>query len=166
MKKLLLATSVLFSASTFAGVYIGGSVGISDGADGFDSDTAFAFTAGYDINSNFAIEASYVDLGEMSDDTTPVWTISADGFNFAAVGKLPLTESVEVFGKAGLFVWDATIEEEGYGQLADESGTDFSFGFGISAEVMQNLNLVAEFQQFKIEDGDLNTYTIGAQYKF
>ncbi|EMD77074.1 OmpA-like transmembrane region [Vibrio diabolicus E0666] len=166
MKKFLLATSVLFSASTIAGGYVGGSVGMSDGSDGYDSDTSFAFTAGYEINQNFAVEASYVDLGEMSDDIAPVWTIGADGFNFSAVGKVPVSQSVELFGKAGLFVWDATLEEEGYGELASESGTDFSFGFGVSAEVMQNLNLVAEFQQFKIDDGDVNNYSIGAQYKF
>lgn len=166
MKKFLLATSVFFSTATFAGGYIGGSVGMSDASDGFDDGTSFALTAGYEINPNFALEASYVDLGDMEDDIAPVWTISADGFNFSAIAKAPVAESVELFGKVGLFVWDATVEEDGYGELGSEDGTDISLGFGVAAEVMPNLSVVAEYQRFKIEDGDVNNYSIGAKYKF
>jgi hypothetical protein len=55
----------------------------------------------------------YVDLGEVSYSGSlfgspvtggKVWTT---GFNVAALGSYPVTEEFSVFGKIGLFIWEA-----------------------------------------------------------
>ncbi len=169
LKKLLLVSSlvVISTAASAAGGYVGLSVGQTDpDRDGFDDGTSVAITGGFKVNDNFAVEASYIDLGDSSDDIDPIWTIEADGINFSAVGIIPINESVDLFAKAGLFMWDATIEEAGYGEFATDDGTDISLGFGAAANLAKNFGLVFEYQMFELDEDDASNISLGARFIF
>lgn len=62
---------------------------------------------GYKLNPNFAVEAGYIDFGKAKysasyTDGTAQGRVKAGGFDVAALGILPLTDNISVFGKAGI----------------------------------------------------------------
>ncbi len=169
MKMKYLAASMLAVSTTLshAGGYIGASVGQTNiDFDGFDDGTSMAIVGGYKINKNFAVEGSYINLGDFEYDIPPVLTLEADGFNFAAVGIIPVNEKVNVFAKAGMFMWDVTLEAAGNGEIGSNDGTDFSFGFGASVNLTDQFGLVLEYQKFDLDDQDVSNISFGARLNF
>lgn len=167
MKKTLIAVSVLMSSAAFAGGYVGGSVGTSDSDQSYlDNGTSFSVTAGYELNENFALEATYIDLGDMDDNMSMGLTRRVDGFIISTVGKVPIAGAIDLFGKVGLFVWDATADQDGFGAVFNDDGADASFTFGAALKVTPSFNLLAQFEQFDIDDEEIQNYSVGAQYMF
>lgn len=159
-----LATSISIS---HAGGYVGASLGKTDvDIPGFDDANSIAFTGGYKVNRNFAIEASYLDLGESEDDITPVWTIEVDGINLSAVGIMPVNEQIDIFAKVGMYMWNISVSEAGFGEFYSEDGTDLSFGFGASVNVTPQFGLVFEYQKFEVDDEDISNISLGARLNF
>lgn len=152
-----------------AGGYIGAAVGQTDvdvDISEFDDGDSISISGGYKFNKHIAIEASYIDLGEAEDNIDPVWTLEADGFNFAVVGILPIGNVVELFAKAGVFMWDVSISEAGYGEFYSEDGNDLSYGIGAAFNITPQFGLVAEYQRFDVDDEDLSNISIGARFNF
>lgn len=159
---------LLLSATANAdGGYVGLSLGQTDvDLSGFDDANSKAISGGYRFNKNFAIEAAYIDLGESEDDIDPIWTLETDGFNFSAVGIIPVSDKVDIFGKVGVFTWEVTLDEAGYGELASEDGTDISFGIGASVNLTEQFGIVVEYQKFDLDDDDVSNISIGARFNF
>lgn len=155
------------AAASAQGGYVGLSVGQTDvDLTGFDDGRSLAIVAGFKINENFAMEGSFVDLGEAEDDIPPVWTLAADGINLAAVGIIPVNETVDIFGKLGVFMWDLTLDQAGAGEIGSNDGTDLSFGFGIAANLTKQFGLVFEYQNFELDSQDVTNMSIGARINF
>ncbi|MYM63047.1 porin family protein [Pseudomaricurvus sp. HS19] len=169
-KTVMASTLLLLSAAATAqsgetgSFYAGVSLGLTDvDVSGFDKGRSIALVGGYRVNENLALEGSYIDLGEAEDGP---WTIEADGFNFAAVGILPINDQFEVFGKLGLFGWDASVHRSGYGQVESDDGIDLSIGFGASLELTPEISVVAEYQHFELDSDDVSNISVGARYSF
>jgi len=172
-KKALIASSILLLSATVnaEGGYFNLSVGQTDiDTKDFDDGDSFAVALGYKVNKNFALEASYIDLGESEDNIDPVWTVEGHGFNLSFVGILPVHEKIDIFAKAGVFMWDISLNEAGTGELATDNSTDLSLGLGISANLTDQFSIVFEYQEFQIEDevfdGDISNISIGARFNF
>ncbi len=160
----ILATSASFSQ---ANTYVGLSIGKTDiNSPIADDGNSIAITGGHKLNKNFAIEASYMRLGEWKDNIAPVWTLKLSGFNFAAVGIIPINDEVDIFGKFGMFMWEATLDEAGTGEIASNDGTDNSIGFGVSINLSNQSSLVLEYQEFDIDGDDISNVSIGARVNF
>lgn len=96
-----------------------------------DEDTGIKIFGGYKFNPNFGVEASWVDLGEVS-VAGPGGSASfaVDGFGLAAVGMIPLNERFGVFGKVGLYMWD--VSGGGLATGISDDGSDIMFGAGVN----------------------------------
>lgn len=167
-KKTILASSIILLSGAVGAQsgYLGLSVGQTDiDTSGFDDGRSIAITGGYKFNENFAIEAAFVDLGDSEDNEDPVWTIEGDGFNLSAVGIVPVNETIDIFGKIGVFMWDLSLDEAGLGEIYSDDGTDLSFGIGASANLTEQFGVVFEYQRFDI-DGDASNISIGARLNF
>jgi OOP family OmpA-OmpF porin len=94
--------------------------------------------------------------------------LEVTGFNVAAIGSYPVTEEFSVFGKIGLFIWDAEANDTtgGVPFSGKEDGTDLSFGVGIGYQFTRNLGLRAEWEMFKANDADTSLISVGLQWKF
>jgi OOP family OmpA-OmpF porin len=183
----VLVLSGLFAASQASaqGFYVGGSVGKSDiddevasglitagSVDG--SDTGLKIFGGYQFNQNFGLEVAYVDLGEASYSGTfsglPVTggKVEISGLNVSAVGTFPVSPSFAVFGKVGLFAWDAEASDVtgGVPFSASDDGTDISYGIGVSYNFTKNLSARAEWEAFKTDPADASLLSIGLAFKF
>lgn len=198
---LLLGITATAAPALAAGPYVGASVGRSDAdvsaADlGFSpgstdkTDTGWHVFAGYQFNANFALEASYVELGEVTTsgtfDGVPGITQVDDstGFDVAAVGLLPLGANVSLFGKAGIY-WlntEARITGGGVSAAANDNNVDWKVGLGLKYDITRNFSVRAEWERYVdvaknvtldsttgLETGkgyDVDLWTIGVAYHF
>ena len=140
-----------FSTSTgvpgsYNPVYFGGSLGYTT-ADSFcnglsncdDSDMGWKIFAGYDYSERVAFEVGYNSIGSFSSDTSKS---EVTGFEFAALGKMPLNDQISLFGKAGLFRWEAKNTGD------TRNATDLMFGGGADYKFNDNMSLRAEWERF------------------
>ncbi|MEQ5834123.1 outer membrane beta-barrel protein [Marinobacter sp. NFXS9] len=164
-----LAYVTLLSAAVFAapaalaqdkrdssGFYIGGSYGgfKSHGGEFKDENDLFAGTVGYQFNQYFALEGDYLDFGEFGEDDD----VNSDlkGLALSAKGRLPVTESFGVYGKAGAFVYsydvDAFDESETYDEVSPVVGA------GVDFRVTDSLTAYAEYDRYNvdIDEDDFN----------
>ena len=166
-----------FTGVASAAGYIGASAGITTvdvcddvtavlpGLNCDDEDTGLKVFGGFKANQNFAIEALWADLGEVSASaggTTA--TVGVDGFGIAAVGMIPLGEKFGVFGKVGAFMWDAS--GGGAASGLSEDGTDLMFGAGVNWNFTEKVGLRAEWERFDIDGDDVDFLSVGVQFNF
>lgn len=183
----LLALSTLLAASQASaqGFHIGGSVGKSDIDDEVasglissgpvdGSDSGFKFFGGYQFNPYLGLELAYIDLGKASysglSGAAPVTggTVEIWGINVSAVGTYPLNSSFALFGKAGLFAWEAKAKDVtgGVPFSAKEDGVDLSLGIGFSYNFTKNFGARVEWERFLMDVADADLLSVGIVYKF
>ncbi len=187
---LSLALPLAASADNFQGWYGAATLGVSSygnsqddedsirsqlGQEGFQSDVhvddnpgAVGLGLGYHFNPNFALEANYVDLG---DATAHVFVFSpeqfdlrehldASGLSVDAIGLIPLSERVSLFGKIGAFSYhlDDSIDSDvpTGPQPPDANGTTWDAGIGVEIHFSQSLGMRAGYTSYR-QVGDSNT---------
>lgn len=190
IRKVLVASALALSGALAASQasaqgFIGGSIGQSDIDDEIAAelitsgtvdgkDTAWKIFGGYMFNRHFGLELAYVDLGEVSYSGSffgaPVTggKIEVTGFNISAIGAYPVSEQFSVFGKIGMFIWEAEASDTtgGVPFSAKDDGTDLSFGVGVGFNFTRNLGLRAEWEMFESSDADASLITIGLLWRF
>lgn len=171
----LFALGIAPAAAQDTGFYVGAGVGQATtdlcddlgigGVNCDDTDTGMKIFGGYKFNPNFGIEAGLVDLGEVS-ITGPggTATIEVDGFQFAAVGVYPINPKFSMFGKLGLYMWDASFSAPGFSESDD--GTDLTFGVGVAWNFMRNLSLRGEWERFDLDDVDADLLSASIVFTF
>jgi OOP family OmpA-OmpF porin len=190
IRKVLVASALALSgllAATHASAqaFVGGSIGQSDidsditaglitsgSTDG--KDTAFKVFGGYMFNRHFGVEGAYVNLGEVSysgdffGDLVTGGKVEVSGFNVAALGSYPISEQFSVFGKIGLFIWEAEASDVtgGVPFSAKDDGTDISFGLGVGYDFTRNLGVRGEWERFKLDEVDADLLSIGIVWRF
>jgi OOP family OmpA-OmpF porin len=181
----LTLSGALAATQASAQAFVGGSIGQGDIDDEITSglidsgsvdgkDTAWKIFGGYMFNKNFGVEAAYVDLGEVSYSGlfggAPVTggAVELTGFNISALGSYPINEQFSVFGKIGLFLWDAEASDTtgGVPFSAKDDGTDVSFGVGLGYNFSRNLGVRAEWEMFKTDDADASLISVGVLWRF
>lgn len=177
---LALTAATAARADVQPGFYMGASVGTTKiGDDGFDdidfddSDAGFKVFGGYSISRNFAVEVSYFDLGEASghfDDgfDSVDFDVGVSGFNVAAVGVLPVSDMVSLFGKIGYASYDidAHVEVAGFGSGSDsQSESDMTYGIGGALSFGQ-FAVRLEYEAINVDNGDANMISVGGVFRF
>jgi hypothetical protein len=173
MRKTLFMMALLACGSTAMaadnGIYVGGSLGqanveIDEGPIDIDGDdTGFKVIAGIRPLDWLAVEANYVNFGEVEDDGLE---LDADGISAFAVGFLAVGP-VDLFAKGGLVSWDSSVGLDGVsGDLRSDDGTDLAYGVGAQFRVW-SLSLRAEYEVFDVDDvDDLNMISVGFTFTF
>ncbi len=151
------------------------------GASTDDNDVSYKLFAGYQFNPNFAVEASYLDFGDF--DASGILNgdparakLSADGFGFALVGKLPIQSGFSVYGKLGMIAWDGDLSfaftdsnGDRWSGSASEDGTDPFYGVG-AEYIVNQLVMRAEYERYDIsesgEDFEIDLISGSLGYRF
>lgn len=187
---LALAGLVAASQASAQGFYLGASAGNSNIDDDITTglitsgtvdgkSSGYKLFGGYQFNDYFGLDLAYVDLGKarysgsyfgtpVADGTVEVW-----GLNMAVVGILPVNPSFAVFGKVGLFAWEAKAEDVTLGLPFSDlaTGTDFSAGLGMSFHFTRNLSARVEWERFGLTGydfdlGHVELLSLGMVYRF
>ena len=156
-----------------------------------DSGAALRVFGGVDIGKYLALEATYADFGEatsraQSDGSGSVWSagpqaakISAKGYDFSLVGRLPLTDDWGAFAKVGGSWLDVgfavAVDAQCCGPAQDRSKhTDegVSYGGGVRYDGWRPLRIVAEYGVLPAEvtffapEVELDWIAVSAAYLF
>jgi OmpA-OmpF porin, OOP family len=169
-----------------AGFYLGGALGpatfkewcTTGGAPNAsfnsceDTDTAWKLLGGYRFNRYFALEASYIEWGEVTANlnlgvppTSVQVAASQHSYGLAAVGTLPLGERFELFGKAGLLQNEQETRRVSPNPSTikrDETG--FHYGLGAKYAVTRNWALRGEWENTEKLKAEM--LSIGVEYRF
>jgi hypothetical protein len=122
-------------------------------------DTYFKITIGGQIGDGMYVEGGFMDLGEAEDGP---FSAEADGLFGALKFGTETGNGMLLYGRIGLYMWDAEGCVSGFG-CADDDGTDIFFGGGVAWKVGPG-TLGAELQILELDDVDVTT--IGAAYNF
>lgn len=172
----LLAASLVVAGSAYADAYLGAGMGRSsvdsseDGISFDDTDTGWKFFGGYAFNENIAVEGAWVDIGDFTDNVSvPAlgvnkMSLDIDGFAVSGVGSLPVGDSAAVFGKLGIWSWNA--DGKVVGVSADDSGTDVMFGVGGSYSFTDAISVRAEWERFKADSDDADLLSVSGVFNF
>jgi opacity protein-like surface antigen len=131
-----------------SGPYVSGSYGgyKSHGGDFEDENDLLGAAVGYQFSPFFALEAEYIDFGNFGEDEVEG---KLKGFGLGAVGRLPLTDSFGVYGKAGAFASafdvDAFNESETYDEVSPFVGA------GVDFRVTPHLTAFAEYNRYNVD---------------
>jgi len=174
---LVLATFLVPSLATAeTGLFVGASIGSShleDDFSNFNIDTdanAYRFVGGFQFTDYFGIEAGYHNFGDFSEtiDLGPVLsrtTISADGWTLGGTLGLPLSDQVSLYGRAGVFFWDADVDVDGFSIDVPEDENSY-YGGGAKFDVTRNLSLLGDWTRYELDTIDSDVISIGFQYRF
>ncbi len=172
---MLMSVVFLMCAEVSAQVYVGGMYGVSDASYQGDDDTTipdlegdsgFRVYLGNEIFRGFAVEFSYVTMGDyevgtldgQNDPTEVSDTISIVAFDASFVGKLPVRRRLSLFGRVGAMYWEGerTIVENALGAgettLLEFDDADVSLGLGIEYQFMERFGVTMEVNQYKTGD--------------
>ena len=180
LKQLLIiaGSGVLFcqSAQADGGLYLGAGFGSAtiNGTDPLalvddESDTWRAM-AGFKLGESLSLDAGYHDFGNLTATDVDAFPsgrsrLSVDGWTFGGTLSLPLSDALSVFGRGGVFVWDAAIDANGFSRsFADDS--DPYYGLGASVALNRQFSLVGDWMRFEFDDADADVFTLGFEYRF
>lgn len=175
-----LVCSPAFAQSS--GFYAGGAIGqtsAKDACNGLpvgvscdDKDTGYKVFGGYQATVNFGVEIGYVDLGKVTLSVPGLSAnVKSDGFEFLAVGTIPLVDKLSAYGKLGAFAWDAKASV--LGVSVKENGTDLTIGLGFKYDFTKSIAGRVEWQRYNdignnatIGVSDVDLYSVGVVFKF
>ena len=145
---------------------------VSAGGSQEDGDVSYSVFVGYRFCVYGAIEAAYINLGEVGgrfDAMTPTDTLSGSiesryrAAVLSALLNIPLPWGFELFGRGGVHYWDHdfTLKIDTSSDPAligtrsgyDEDGIDLVYGAGVRFQIIKYLAVSAEWRRFDgIED--------------
>jgi OOP family OmpA-OmpF porin len=163
--------------------YLGGKLGLNYYQHGCESwsigcdkySIATGIFAGYQFNTNFAVEAAYLDLGEAIATYNEVggeniYIGRMKGLNLTAVKSINLSKQVNIFGKAGTFNWYG--KKQGPFSKKRTDGWAPTVGAGITYQLTNKWQARFEYQYFhRVGNNDIggtNTHftSLGISYQF
>ena len=173
----MLFTSALpLAALADPGLYVGGSIGnarLDDKFDNFfiDTDTnAYRLFAGFQLSDSFGIETGYLNFGEFSETVDlggllSRTDISGDGWTLGGTLGLPLSGNLSLFGKAGVFFWDADITVDGFS--IDTLGDDNPYyGGGLKLDLGDNFSMTGDWTVYEFDVLETDVISLGFNYRF
>lgn len=176
-------TLVEASGTGTKGAYIGLGLGMSklgprnDGHDDAHGDRPVAakFHGGYRFTDTWGVEAGWVQLGRVNDETTAGGGSTAHhngdarSLYFAGTGRVALGSNFSLIGKAGVSFGRVSAKDSGDAQFTlGGSKTSPMFGIGAEYQASRNIALTFDLDGYgKVSDKvKAATATLGVRYSF
>jgi opacity protein-like surface antigen len=133
-----------------------------------DNPAALGIGLGYRFTPSFALEANYLDLGEATahvhvfspSDFFLRERLDASGVTLDAIGLMPVSDHVSLFGKLGAFGYtlDDSIDSDvpTGPQPPDAHGTSWDWGLGVQVWITRMVGIRAGYSNYH-GVGDENT---------
>ncbi len=137
--------------------YLGAGAGWSNVDDnGLDEDdTGYKLFVGYRATDWLDGELAYTNLGDLG-------PLEPDGFQLSGLASFSVDPNADIFGKAGLYAWDAES-----GIDFDDVGVDPILGVGGRYRLGNQLGVRAEYERFfDVDDADIDLFSVSVTYDF
>ncbi|PIT80231.1 OmpA family protein [Limnohabitans sp. 15K] len=146
-------------------------------------ETGYKAFIGFPMNSNWAVETGYFDLGRFGFDatTSPAGTLTGSsrikGLNLDIVGTLPITDSWSLLGRVGAAYAQTkgSFSGTGVGAIANtetnKRETNYKYGFGTQYAFTPALTLRLEGERYRVNDAvgqraNVDLISLGLVYRF
>ncbi|NRA71121.1 MAG: OmpA family protein [Gammaproteobacteria bacterium] len=150
-----------------------------------DQRLGLKFNLGYSFTEHLALEIGYTDLGEVDVAMSALVAnrdafyravenlhpTSARGLTISGVATWPLTQSLTVNGRIGIFEWQGDFNTMNVGINEhvgnhDTKGTDLYYGAYGEYLWSKRTRLVLELERYQFDQGGSNMLTFGVKYYF
>jgi hypothetical protein len=140
---------------------------------------------GRTFNRYVAFEGGYTDLGEVTtryagtiatldvqnflDEAVVPHPRSADGFDASVVFRLPIGSRWTFAADLGVLFWDAEREvrdQAGNFAREEDEGIDFRYALSIDANLFGNVDLIASWSRFQLDDEHIDLPGLGLRYRW
>ncbi|AQS36988.1 outer membrane protein/peptidoglycan-associated (lipo)protein [Shewanella psychrophila] len=139
------------------------------------NDTAWGGFAGYQFHRNWGVEAGYDDFGQASAIYPETGLLNEyigtmKGWEFSLKGNLPLTENLDLFGKAGTLRWDG--DNTGPFSYSSDNGWSPMVGIGLEYKLTPSWAARVEYQYFdsvgsdQLGGSNIHFTSLGLSYRF
>jgi OOP family OmpA-OmpF porin len=162
-----------FSADMYAGVRVGQANTSLDNIT-LDSSkpTGWGAFVGHDFNPNFAVEAEYLNLGEIKSGSN---SVKSTGFSVSGVASFPFNEQFSLFGKLGYAI--ITGKPGGSFTGSDINNRAFTYGLGGQLNITPSVGIRLGWDKYRFNDnsngfngygtnGNATLVSIGGLFKF
>jgi len=173
MKKIAIAVLLsVVAVPAVAGGYVGVRAGqaktnIDNAVLTKDSPTAWGVFGGYAFNSVIAVEAEYLNLGEV---TGVAGGLESRGYSLSGVGSLPFNDQFSLFGKLGYAMISSKVNSPVPSPDADSKAV--TYGFGGQFNVTPSVGVRLGWDKYNVDDsslslkGNVSLVSVGAVFKF
>lgn len=177
MPGLMLAALLLSPiAHADTGLFVGASFGSShldEDLSGFNVDTdanAYRIVGGFQLGDYFGVEAGYHNFGDFSETIdfggfSTRTELAADGWTLGGTLGLPLNEQISLYGRAGVFFWDADVEIDGF-SIDVPSDENPYYGGGAKVDLTSNLSLVGDWTRYELDTTESDVISVGFEFRF
>lgn len=134
-----------------------------------DEESGWSLGVGYSFTENFALQADYLDLGRdhFATDCPPpnvclvenTDLVDISGYALSVVGRWPLTELFDIYGKVGVAGWDSDFHQ----RPLDQSGENLLLGIGCGFNLSPNWRMALQYEDFGF---DVESSTISLSHRF
>ncbi len=168
---LVTATRTSWATEDAESFYVGIGIGLAQiSADATlvdDSSTAYKALIGYELNEYVSLEASFVALDDYEAyspfvDNTQQAVADGQGWNAAAVLRMPLGDRFGVSARIGILLWNVDSDLASI----ESSGTDLSFGLGVIFRINESLGIRLDLDALNFGDVDAKVGTATLEYRF
>lgn len=174
---LILAAALISPlAQADTGAYVGASFGSSHLEEDFsglrlDTDAnAYRIVGGFQFGNYLGIEAGYQNFGDFSETLdiggfSTRTKVAADGWTLGGTLGLPLNEQFSLYGRAGVFFWDADVEIDGFSIDVPDDENPY-YGGGAKVDITPRLSLVGDWTRYELDTVDSDVISVGFEYHF
>ncbi|WP_371186517.1 porin family protein [Thalassotalea maritima] len=172
-------TSYNVFSHEFLGIGEGGYVGIAVGEsdldmDWFDHPTGWEIYGGWELSDYFGLEVSYIDFGKFenpyaTDTNGLIQSIDVEAYTLGLIGKIPITETIDIFAKIGYSHWDADVSLVGY----SDNSWDTFWGVGANYKVSEHFAVGVRYSEYKLDavgpavwEDDVSLVSLNLEYHF
>ena len=161
------------------GTYVKASIGRSnykEDGGGNEHATGVSLGLGYVIDKNWDAEIGYTNFGTIkSSELTPQLSFKTQTIYVAGIGKLPVTDNLSVFGKAGVAFNYSKLSVVGLPLEASKTNTALLLGTGLNYQFTKELAATLDYTYYgkgKVtvegETGDfkIDQFSVGLKYYF
>ncbi|MDB5745077.1 MAG: OmpA domain protein transrane region-containing protein [Polaromonas sp.] len=135
-----------------------------------DHDTVYNIYTGTFFNPNVGLELGYTNFGKIQ---RAGGNTKAEGINLSLVGRAPISQSFNVFGKLGTTYGRTDVSAFAGSGVPSGKETGFGVSYGLGAEYVFNpvLSAVLQYDEHRLNfAGDnrdrVNATTVGLRYRF
>ncbi len=164
--------ALLSASPSHSQFYIGASTGLTDYGNLAENVSSSEITAGLKFHENFALETSWLELGETTIDlpSSNRTHFGIDGVNIGIVSIFPIADSVDVLAKFGLYYWDVETSSLTAQTLIRSNGegenTDVSAGVGLAWVLVEDIDLRVMYQQVDVIGDNIENISMGLTVSF
>jgi opacity protein-like surface antigen len=163
LRTILAVIAMGICGTSVADNYVGfgaGQLGIEDSS--FDAnDVGMKLFGGWRLSDNVALELAYIHGGTPEDRGVEVDTRA---MQVSALGALPLTDTIRIYGRVGLLSWKT--EANGNGATVKTDGEDFCWGLGSTFSVGNRSAIRLEYEGADLDGADISFISLSGLIRF